>query len=77
MRELTICVKRNEFGNFANATLGTDALNAIAALPGVLEFGLLSEVDGLATVSFKYNGPEVDLESHLFHYKLRLAENRT
>lgn len=58
MSRHTIEIERNEFGNFSRNTLGTDALNAVASIPGTDDVQIDKEAGHIVTISFTWTGRE-------------------
>lgn len=54
----TIEIERNEFGNFSRNTLGTDALNAVASIPGTDDVQIDEEAEHIVTISYEWTGRE-------------------
>ena len=52
MKRHTIEIERNAFGNFAQNTLGTDALNAIASIPGTDDIQIEEEGNEVVVISY-------------------------
>ena len=56
MNRHTINIERNEFGNLASNTLGTDALNSIASIPGTNDIRIEEEGEQLVVISYAWSG---------------------
>ncbi len=56
MNRHTINIERNEFGNLASNTLGTDALNSLAGIPGTNDIRIEEEGEQLVVISYAWSG---------------------
>jgi hypothetical protein len=67
-----IVVKRNAFGGMSQGTIGTDALNALSQMPGVIDACIEAEDDEQVTVSYIYTLTEklLDTVTHLAKFNL-------
>jgi hypothetical protein len=70
-----IVVKRNALGKM-NTSIGTDAYNAVSAIPGVIEVKIEAENDNQVEISYSYTLKDTFLgtETHLATFGLERVD---
>lgn len=60
-----------------NSTLGTDALNALSSIPGVIDLEILSESEEEVVITYEYTlADNKFLELNIHLYKFNLSRKR-